>query len=183
MNRLFGKLPAITAAILVAASFAMVSDVDAAGGGAAVAVAAAAVAVVGGGGGGGGGGGARAGGGGAQAGARWRATKRAGEQLPRRCAHERRPRHQRQQREQRQRRAQRQRQWQQQLLQQRLGQRLPSGGHGGCDHGNGGRHRLDRARPPPGCVPVNYGGVVYQQCGSTWYAPQGSQFAVVAPPY
>ena len=37
--------------------------------------------------------------------------------------------------------------------------------------------------PPPGCVPVNYGGVVYQQCGSTWYAPQGSQFAVVAPPY
>ena len=37
--------------------------------------------------------------------------------------------------------------------------------------------------PPPGCVPVNYGGVVYQQCGSTWYAPQGSQYAVVAPPY
>ena len=37
--------------------------------------------------------------------------------------------------------------------------------------------------PPPGCVPVNYGGVVYQQCGSTWYAPQGGQFAVVAPPY
>jgi len=37
--------------------------------------------------------------------------------------------------------------------------------------------------PPAGCVPVNYGGVVYQQCGSTWYAPQGSQFAVVAPPY
>ena len=37
--------------------------------------------------------------------------------------------------------------------------------------------------PPPGCVPVNHGGVVYQQCGSTWYAPQGSQYAVVAPPY
>jgi len=37
--------------------------------------------------------------------------------------------------------------------------------------------------PPPGCAPVNYGGVVYQQCGSTWYAPQGSQFAVVPPPY
>jgi hypothetical protein len=36
---------------------------------------------------------------------------------------------------------------------------------------------------PAGCVPVNYGGVVYQQCGSTWYAPQGSQFAVVSPPY
>jgi hypothetical protein len=37
--------------------------------------------------------------------------------------------------------------------------------------------------PPPGCVPVNYGGMVYQQCGSTWYAPQGSQYAVVNPPY
>ena len=36
---------------------------------------------------------------------------------------------------------------------------------------------------PPGCVPVNYGGIVYQQCGGTWYAPQGSQFAVVSPPY
>ena len=36
---------------------------------------------------------------------------------------------------------------------------------------------------PAGCVPVNYGGVVYQQCGSTWYAPQGSQFTVVNPPY
>jgi hypothetical protein len=39
------------------------------------------------------------------------------------------------------------------------------------------------AAPPPGCVPVNYGGMVYQQCGGTWYAAQGSQFAVVAPPY
>ena len=37
--------------------------------------------------------------------------------------------------------------------------------------------------PPPGCVPVNYGGIVYQQCGSTWYQPQGSQYAVVPPPY
>ena len=36
---------------------------------------------------------------------------------------------------------------------------------------------------PPGCVPVNYGGMVYQQCGGTWYAPQGSQFIVVGPPY
>ena len=36
---------------------------------------------------------------------------------------------------------------------------------------------------PPGCVPVNYGGVVYQQCGGTWYAPQGPQFVVVNPPY
>ena len=36
---------------------------------------------------------------------------------------------------------------------------------------------------PPGCVPVNYGGMVYQQCGGTWYQPQGSQFVVVTPPY
>ena len=36
---------------------------------------------------------------------------------------------------------------------------------------------------PASCVPVNYGGMVYQQCGGTWYAPQGSQFVVVAPPY
>lgn len=36
---------------------------------------------------------------------------------------------------------------------------------------------------PPGCVPVNYGGMVYQQCGSTWYQPQGTQFIVVNPPY
>jgi hypothetical protein len=39
------------------------------------------------------------------------------------------------------------------------------------------------ARPPAGCVPVNYGGMVYQQCGSTWYQPQGSQYMVVSPPY
>jgi hypothetical protein len=37
--------------------------------------------------------------------------------------------------------------------------------------------------PPPGCVPVNYGGVVYQQCGTTWYQPQGSQYVVINPPY
>jgi hypothetical protein len=36
---------------------------------------------------------------------------------------------------------------------------------------------------PPGCVPVNYGGVIYQQCGGTWYQPQGSQFVVIKPPY
>jgi hypothetical protein len=36
---------------------------------------------------------------------------------------------------------------------------------------------------PAGCVPVNYRGVIYQQCGSTWYQPQGSQFVVIAPPY
>lgn len=36
---------------------------------------------------------------------------------------------------------------------------------------------------PPSCVPVNYGGMVYQQCGSQWYQPQGSQYVVVNPPY
>ena len=36
---------------------------------------------------------------------------------------------------------------------------------------------------PPGCVPVNYSGMVYQQCGTTWYQPQGSQYVVVNPPY
>jgi len=36
---------------------------------------------------------------------------------------------------------------------------------------------------PTGCVPVNYGGMIYQQCGGTWYQPQGSQFVVISPPY
>jgi len=36
---------------------------------------------------------------------------------------------------------------------------------------------------PAGCVPVNYGGMVYQQCGATWYVPQAGQYMVVAPPY
>jgi hypothetical protein len=36
---------------------------------------------------------------------------------------------------------------------------------------------------PSGCVPVNYGYTVYQQCGSAWYEPQGSQYVVVNPPY
>lgn len=36
---------------------------------------------------------------------------------------------------------------------------------------------------PPNCVPINYGGMIYQQCGSTWYQPQGSQYIVVNPPY
>jgi hypothetical protein len=36
---------------------------------------------------------------------------------------------------------------------------------------------------PAGCVPVNYGGLVYQQCGSTWYQPQGTQYVVINPPY
>lgn len=37
--------------------------------------------------------------------------------------------------------------------------------------------------PPPGCVPVNYGGVIYQQCGTVWYQPQGTQYVVINPPY
>lgn len=37
--------------------------------------------------------------------------------------------------------------------------------------------------PPPGCVPVNYGGMIYQQCGTVWYMPQGPQYVVINPPY
>lgn len=37
--------------------------------------------------------------------------------------------------------------------------------------------------PPPGCVPVNYGGIIYQQCGGVWYQPQGVQYVVINPPY
>jgi hypothetical protein len=36
---------------------------------------------------------------------------------------------------------------------------------------------------PSECVPVNYAYSVYQQCGSTWYELQGSQYVVVNPPY
>ncbi len=36
---------------------------------------------------------------------------------------------------------------------------------------------------PPACVPVNYGGMIYQQCGATWYVPQSGQYVVVAAPY
>jgi hypothetical protein len=36
---------------------------------------------------------------------------------------------------------------------------------------------------PANCVPVNYGGMIYQQCGGTWYQPQGTQFVVIKPPY
>ena len=36
---------------------------------------------------------------------------------------------------------------------------------------------------PANCVPVNYGGMIYQQCGSTWYQPQGGQYVVINPPY
>jgi hypothetical protein len=36
---------------------------------------------------------------------------------------------------------------------------------------------------PANCVPVNYGGMVYQQCGTTWYQPQGAQYVVVRAPY
>ena len=36
---------------------------------------------------------------------------------------------------------------------------------------------------PANCVPVNYGGLIYQQCGNTWYQPQGTQYVVINPPY
>ncbi|CAG2159840.1 hypothetical protein [Cupriavidus numazuensis] len=36
---------------------------------------------------------------------------------------------------------------------------------------------------PPGCVPVNYAGLVYQQCGTTWYQSRGPEFVVVNAPY
>lgn len=36
---------------------------------------------------------------------------------------------------------------------------------------------------PPNCVPVSYGGMIYQQCGGTWYQPQGAQYIVVNAPY
>lgn len=36
---------------------------------------------------------------------------------------------------------------------------------------------------PANCAPVNYGGMIYQQCGSTWYQPQGGQYVVINPPY
>jgi hypothetical protein len=36
---------------------------------------------------------------------------------------------------------------------------------------------------PAGCVPVNYGGYVYQQCGTVWYQPQAGQYVVINPPY
>lgn len=31
-------------------------------------------------------------------------------------------------------------------------------------------------------VPVNYGGVAYQQCGRNWYQSQGNQYVVINPP-
>ena len=36
---------------------------------------------------------------------------------------------------------------------------------------------------PPSCTSVIVNGFAYQQCGSTWYQPQGTQFVVVNPPY
>jgi len=36
---------------------------------------------------------------------------------------------------------------------------------------------------PAGCVPVNYGGLIYQQCGNVWYQPQAGQYVVINPPY
>lgn len=36
---------------------------------------------------------------------------------------------------------------------------------------------------PSGCVPVNYAGLFYQECGGTWYLLQGSEYVLVNPPY
>jgi hypothetical protein len=36
---------------------------------------------------------------------------------------------------------------------------------------------------PVGCVPVNYGGMIYQQCGTVWYQPQAGQYVVINAPY
>lgn len=36
---------------------------------------------------------------------------------------------------------------------------------------------------PSGCAPVNYGGMIYQQCGGTWYQAQGPNYIVVNAPY
>jgi hypothetical protein len=175
MKRLFGKLPATTAAILVAASFAMVSYVDAAGdrggGGGGR-----------GGGGGGGagaraGGGAQAGGGGARQNAQVNNTKADARSNNVRSTSVNNVNN----------------------VNVDRNVNVNVSGNNCCNNGwDNDYHPVATAAaitataavigsivraPPPGCVPVNYGGVVYQQCGSTWYAPQGSQFAVVAPPY
>ena len=179
MKRLFGKLPAATAAILTVVSLAMVSYVDAAGGRGGGGGGGGARSGGGGGGGGaraGGGGGAQAGGGGARqnaqvdnsrADARTNNTRSTSVNNVNNVNVERNV--------------------------------NVSGNNNCCNNGwDNDYHPVATAAaigataavigsivraPPPGCVPVNYGGVVYQQCGSTWYAPQGSQFAVVAPPY
>jgi hypothetical protein len=180
MNKLFGKLPAATAAILVAASFAMVSNVDAAGGGR------------GGGGGGGGGGRGGGGGGGAQAGGGGggaRAAQGGGRQNAQvdNSRADTRTNNTRSTSVNN-------------VNNVNVERNVNVSGNNGCCNGgwDNDYHPVATAAaitataavvgsivraPPPGCAPVNYGGVVYQQCGSTWYAPQGSQFAVVAPPY
>jgi hypothetical protein len=35
---------------------------------------------------------------------------------------------------------------------------------------------------PPGCATVNQHGIVYHQCGSTWYRTEGTQYVVVQQP-
>ena len=177
MKRLFGKLPAATAAILVVASLAMVSYVDAAGGR---------------GGGGGGGGGARSGGGGGGGGAR--AGGGGGAQAGGGGAR------QNAQVDNSRADARTNNTRSTSVNNVNVERNVNvSGNNNCCNNGwDNDYHPVATAAaitataavvgsivraPPPGCVPVNYGGVVYQQCGSTWYAPQGSQFAVVAPPY
>jgi hypothetical protein len=36
---------------------------------------------------------------------------------------------------------------------------------------------------PSDCIPVNYSGMVYQQCGNDWYQQDGTQYVVINPPY
>ena len=132
---------------------------------------------------GGGGGGARAEW--RRCGRRWRQAKRATQQQQGRCTHQRCPQHQRQQR-QRQQQCQRQ---------QNVNVNVDVDQRGGWDHPVAGAMVVGGAiavtaaaigsmvnTVPTGCVPINYGGMIYQQCGSTWYQPQGSQFVVVNPP-
>ena len=176
MKRSFGNLLPAALAVLVLASFAMAPYADAArwrrwwrwrwwwrrrrrrGGG-------------------GGGGGARAGGGGGGGGGARQSAQV--EQQQGRCAHQQRPQRQRQQRQQRQRRTERQRERER--------------NNGCCNNGwDNDYHPVATAAAvtaavavtsavvgsmvrtvPPSCVPVNYGGMVYQQCGGTWYAPAG----------
>ena len=36
---------------------------------------------------------------------------------------------------------------------------------------------------PSDCVPVNYSGMVYLQCGNDWYQHDGTEFVVINPPF
>jgi hypothetical protein len=132
-------------------------------------------------GGGGGGGGAGAGGG------RRPAAGGAGQQQPRRSPHQRRPQRQRQQREQRQ------RQPQTSTCNRRQAAAAAEGGTTTIirsraaaawarRRGDVRRHRLDGRDGAAELRPGELRRHGYQQCGGTWYQPQGTQFVVVNPP-